>query len=77
MKKEDERVWACSLGNVGECVEHGSVAGDLKGLHCGGIGLVGRGVSGDGCGELLRMKREMKRGAQECGGDEEAEGSHG
>jgi hypothetical protein len=77
VKKDDDRVWACSLGDVGEGVEHGSVAGDLKGLHCGWIGFVGRGVGGYGRGELLRVEREMERGAQKCGGNEEAGWAHG
>jgi len=63
VKEEDDRVRSCSFGDVGEGVERGSVAGDLEGLHGGGIGLVGCGVGGDGGGELLRGKREVERGA--------------
>jgi hypothetical protein len=64
VKKEDDGVRACSFGDVGEGVEHGSVAGDLEGLHGGGIGLVGRGVGGDSRWEFLCVKREMERGAE-------------
>jgi hypothetical protein len=72
VKKEDDRVRACSFGDVGEGVEHGSVTGNLEGFHCCGIGFVGRGVSCDGRRELLRLKREMKRGAQKCEVNEDA-----
>ena len=77
VKQEDDGVWACSLGDVGEGVEHGAVAGNLEGLHGGGIGFVGRGVGGDGRGEFLRVKRMMKRRAQKCRGKDEAMGTHG
>ena len=63
VKQEDNGVRACSLGNVGEGVERGSVAGDLEGLHGSGIGFVRRGVRRDGGGELLRVKGEVNRGA--------------
>ena len=62
VKEEDDRVWACSLGDVGKGVEHGSVAGDLKALHSGWVCLVWPGVRGDGGGELLRLERKTKRG---------------
>ena len=35
VKKEDDGVWAGAFGDVGEGVEHGSVAGDLKALRGG------------------------------------------
>ena len=69
VKEEDDGVRACSLGDVGEGVEHGAVAGDLEGLHRGGIGFVGGGVGGDGRGKFLGRKRERKQGAQKCGGE--------
>jgi len=77
VEEEDDRVRARSLGDVGEGVEHGSVAGDLEGFHCCGVCFVGRGVSGDGAGELLGLKGQLKGGAQECRGEGEAWWAHG
>jgi hypothetical protein len=60
-------VWACALGDVGEGVEHGSVAGDLKALHRGWVCLVWPGVRGDGGGELLRLESRTNRGEKKRG----------
>ena len=54
---------AGTFGEVGEGVEHGTVAGDLEGLHGGGVLFVRGGVGGDGGGELLGLEWQMKSGA--------------
>ena len=68
VKQEDDWVWACSLGDVGEGVEHRSVAGNLEGLHRGGVGFVGGRIGGDRRGKFLGLKRkrsnEQKRGGR-------------
>jgi hypothetical protein len=75
MEEEDDRMWARPLGDVGEGVEHRSVAGDLEGLHCCGIGGIGSRVRVDGGGQLLGRQKE--RGAQERGGGKQTMEAHG
>ena len=70
-------MWTCSLGNVGESVEHGAVAGNLEGRHGGGKGLVGGRVGCDGGGKLLGAKREMERDEQKRGGSKNLVETHG
>ena len=48
MEEDDGGVRAGAGGDVDKGVEEGSVAGELEGLHGGGVGFVGGGVSGDG-----------------------------
>jgi hypothetical protein len=67
VEKDDDRMRACSGGDVGERVELGAVAGNLKGLHCGWVCLVWRRFGCDGRGKLLRVEWEDERHAEKCG----------
>jgi hypothetical protein len=65
-------VWACSLGDVGEGVEHGTVAGDLKGFHRGWVGLIGWWILSDSCSRVSRgLGIEGQRGGEESSNDKE------
>ena len=48
--------------DIGDGVEQSAVAWDLECFEGGGVGLVGRGICGDGCGKLLRVKGSRKYG---------------
>jgi hypothetical protein len=61
VKKDHDRVLPGSRCDVGESVEHGALAGDLKGLDCGWVCLVRGRVSGDGRRKLLRVQRDTKK----------------
>ncbi len=58
VEKDDGWVWAWAFGDVGEGVEHGSVAGDLKCFERGRIGFVIRWI---GCQSRRKLCRD--RGA--------------
>ena len=60
------RAWA--LGDVDEGVEQGSVAGELEGLHGGGVGFVGGGVGGD-AREVARRDRGAAKREEQAGGE--------
>ena len=71
MEEDDSGMRAGAGGDVDKGVEEGSVAGELEGLHCGGVLLVGGWVRGDG-----RLRVEGDGGQQEGGGEEEFLDAH-
>jgi hypothetical protein len=71
VEKDDDGMRACSGGDVGERVELGAVAGNLKGLHCGWVRFVWCGIGRNGRGELLGADGNAERDAEKRGrGDE-------
>jgi hypothetical protein len=51
-------------GGVDQSVEQRSVTGKLKGIHRGGMGLIGSRISGD-CGLLGDGRDDRERGGKE------------
>jgi hypothetical protein len=71
VEKDDDRMRACTGRDVGERIELGAVAGDLKCLHCSRVCFVWCRIGRDGRGELLGADRTTERGAKKHGSGDE------
>ena len=74
VEKDDSGVWACSRGDIDEAVEERAVAGDLHGLHGGGVGFVGNRIGRDGGLRVERCCDRQKNGKEERDGSGFAHG---